>query len=158
MQDKPISVEQLPSTALWVLDMINIAGSVDGPHRLQKYAFLLCKTLKHLDKIGIHKDWTAGKYGPHSKKLEEDLALLKKEEMISVSMKNNQMGYPVENYTANIDKEVSDKLKNEVSVKEYEMVTKIFTKILNSYRHKPTIDLLHDIYYKYPQYAKTSKA
>lgn len=145
-------------SALWVLLMIKLAGSIDGMHRLQKYAFVLCKTIKNLDRVGLYKDWIAGEYGPYSQKLRDDIDLLKKEGMIQIEEITNDFGAKIERYTTNtVGKSVIEELERNYSEKEYKQVETTFKKIINEYSNKPAIELLYDIYSKFPQYAVRSQ-
>lgn len=155
--NEPSTLAAITPSALWVILMINLAGYIDGMHRLQKYAFILCKTIKNIDKVGLYKDWTAGEYGPYSQKLRDDIELLKKEGIIQIEEIENDFGTKIERYTTNIaNKHVVERLENNSSEREYKQVESVFKKIIQEYSNKPAIELLYDIYSKFPQYAVRS--
>jgi uncharacterized protein YwgA len=139
--------------SLWALSIVDIAQSIEGITRFQKYAFLVSKKIKDIVKHGFYNDWIAGDYGPFSKNLMENIHNLINDNSIKSTPTPNQYGYNVEIIT------ITDKGKEKV--KEFKEKNSKFIdklqKIIEIYQPKRLIDILHDVYFFYPKYAIQSK-
>lgn len=139
--------------AEWALALITELKYVEGVTRLHKYAFLAAKRIKDLANMGFYDDWEASNYGPFSKTLANDIQGLIEDGLIKERVVPNKYGYkvsilePTEAGKARIEdrKELYARLFNEIR------------KLLEPYQKRRLMDVLHDVYYLYPQYAVKSK-
>ncbi len=138
---------------IWALALIGAAGHVEGFTRLQKYGFLAAKRIKGITKSGFYDDWEPSNYGPFSKELADDITQLVKDGLVKNEIKPNLYGYKVGMLTPS---EIGNGRINEFK-NTYRQYYNEIHKLVHMYQHKKLIDLLHDVYYLYPQYAIQSK-
>lgn len=139
--------------SIWTLVLIDSANGVEGITRLHKYAFLIANRIKGITKQGFYNDWRASNYGPFSGDLADDIKSLTDKHLIKNSPMSNKYGYKVGVLT------VTEKGKKDISTfkeRNSKYIGEI-KKLVNAYQSKELIDLLHDVYYLYPQYAIASK-
>lgn len=141
------------SRSQWALALIDAAGYVEGVTRLQKYAFLVAKRVKGVTKLGFYDDWQPSNYGPFSKELANDITQLVNDCLVKDEIKPNRFGYKVSMLalTERAAGRVND-IKN-TCPQYYDEIRKL----VSIYQNKKLIDVLHDVYYLYPQYAIQSK-
>ena len=138
---------------LWALSLIDTAQYIEGITRLQKYAFLAAKRIKGITEKGFYDDWQASNYGPFSKELAKDICFLIENNLIKNETKPNKYGYKVSFLTP------TESGKKEVKWFENnnQKIINEIKKITNIYQSKRLMDILHDVYYLYPQYAIQSR-
>jgi uncharacterized protein YwgA len=137
----------------WALALIDTANYVEGLTRLHKYAFLASKKIRGISKLGFYEDWQASDYGPFSKDLARDICVLTDKELIKHEEKPNKYGYKVDFISAT---EQGSKVIKEFEERFKKYINELH-KIIEIYQSKRLLDLLHDVYYLYPQYAVQSK-
>lgn len=139
--------------AKWALLVIGLAEYVDGATRLQKYAFLAFKRIRGLGTVGFYKDWQPSDFGPFSKDLAKDIDGLVKEELI-IQKEGKYYDYKMAYFEPNIRNAypVIDDMK-----KRYPSYAKAIKELVALYQRKKLAELLHDVYYLYPEYASQSK-
>ena len=133
--------------------LIGVAGVVKGATRVQKYAFLSAMKIKRLQKIDFYDDWEASNYGPFSPKLAKDLEYSINQELVGKYPIENDYGYKVDRFALKPGGETKLKEFKESFGDDY----KKMSEIINRYQTKTLSELLQDVYFQFPQYAKNSK-
>lgn len=139
--------------SIWALSVIDTAQYIEGITRLHKYAFLISKRIKGIIEKGFYNDWEPSNYGPFSKDLADDICKLINNGLIDNKTTPNKYGYNVGMLT--VTREGKTKVK-EFENKNSRFIEKM-KKLIDMYQPKRLMDLLHDVYYLYPQYAIQSK-
>lgn len=136
----------------WALAVISAADHIEGVTRLQKYSFLIAKRIKGITDTGFYDDWQPSKYGPFSGQLADDIRYLVSHGLIKDEIKPNRYGYDVEILMP------SERARSRITglYNEYPHYYEGIKKIVDIYQRKSLIDVLHDVYYLYPQYATQS--
>lgn len=137
----------------WALLLIGSADYIEGATRIQKYAFLGAMTIKGLTYKGFYNDWIASKYGPFSPSLADDIDNLVKLGFVQKYRVKNEYDYWVERFALTPKgKEMFNKIKPEGEP----YASQIQEKIVKHYNNKKLMDVLHDVYYQFPEYAAAS--
>jgi uncharacterized protein YwgA len=136
----------------WPILIIGLAEWLAGATRLQKYAFLASKTLKGLVEKGFYNDWIASKYGPFSPSLAADMHTLIGMNLVAKFPVKNEFGYSVDRF-ALTNAGTSRLRKVRVEARPFDDG---LAQIIRRYKEKSLMDILHDVYYQFPQYALTS--
>lgn len=136
----------------WILSIISAGGTIEGATRLQKYAFLIANRVKGITDLGFPTDWKPSDYGPFSKQVAMDICHLVNRQLITED-RANKNGYTVAIFrpTQSASSWVND-VEN-----QYPKYVESIRKIVNIYQSKRLMDVLHDVYYLYPEYAINSK-
>lgn len=132
--------------------LIGIAKVVEGATRLQKYGFLSAMKIKGLQKLDFYDDWIASHYGPFSRELASDLTISVMTGKIGKYKVKNAYGYDVEKFSLTDGNDKVDQFMEEHNP-EYKQMKEIIEK----YQAKTLSELLQDVYFQYPQYAKSSE-
>ena len=132
--------------------LVGMHEYVEGATRLQKYAFLSAMKIKHINKIGFYDDWDASHYGPFSASLAQDVRLAVKDDLVSTQAVINKYGFYVDRFAVTEKgKRKFKQLKDTYS----DLYDNIIT-ITKNYQPLPLFQLLKDVYYQYPKYARAS--
>ena len=131
----------------------NEEQSVDGITRLQKLIFL---TQKESDEIDEEYEFKAGKYGPYSRPLYDDVDRLVKEGFVDENVEKNPFGNEKQVY------ELTDKGKRTVenalsSVSGFREVENAVEEIKQEYNNTGFTTLLEYVYETYPSMAVNSE-
>jgi len=139
--------------AKWALIIVQEAGHVEGLTRLHKYAFLIAKRVKGITNAGFYNDWKASDYGPFSPELANDINEAIGLHLLKQTESPNQYGYKVGLLipTENV-KTLTDDIRT-----TYSKYVNEIHKIVQMYQNKKLIDILHDVYALYPEFAINSK-
>ena len=132
--------------------LIGLARVIDGATRLQKYAFLCSMKIKALQRLDFYNNWIASHYGPFSPELASDLKVSVMTGNVGSYKVNNPYGYVVERFSLNVGGE-----KIEQFMKEHYSEYKQMKEIIDQYQTKSLSELLQDVYFQFPQFAKASK-
>ena len=137
----------------WLLALIKLSGGyVEGATRLQKLTFLVSQEVKELKEFNFYKDWVAGKYGPFSKNLSDDVSQAIADKIIWKGSVKNDAGYPVDHFSLT---DTGVKVADE-TVNQYPKIKSKVEDIVKLYAKSALMSLLHDVYYQYPQYTSES--
>lgn len=137
----------------WALLLIGLADYVEGATRIQKYAFLSAKGIKNLTNRGFYNDWKASNYGPFSPSLAQDINTLVAKGLANKFKVKNNFDYWVDRFA------LSDSGRTRFNVlNENERFTtdEIKQKVVQYYNNKSLMDILHDVYSNFPEYAVNS--
>ena len=145
---------EVPDRARWVLVMIDLSGRMDGSTRLQKLAFLASQMVPDLAKFEFYSDWRPSKYGPFSPTLSEDVEGLESRELV----KKVQVQF---SETSTLDQYFLTTAGKTLAVQTEEgspdLVNSLRKSIISKYSKAPLMELLHVIYYQYPEYTIESR-
>ncbi len=136
----------------WVILLIGLADWIEGATRVQKYAFLGARTVKGLTEHGFYDDWMPSKYGPFSPNLAEDLEALVNASLVGKYPVKNDFGYPVDRFALT----EQGRVKFSALPKDMKTFGKNLQEIVSRYKNKTLMDLLHDVYLQFPEYAYSS--
>lgn len=128
------------------------AKGIEGDTRLQKISFLVDRLVKKARKLGFYSDWRPDKFGPFSPQLARDAEILSPKYLAVNSEMKEQAGY-LKTYM--LTKE-GEEIANSFAKKETS-VEKAISSIVTSYSHAPLLELIHDVYYRYPEYTIKSR-
>lgn len=134
------------------LILIGMGKVVEGATRLQKYAFLSAMKIKKLHELDFYDDWVASHYGPFSRELASDLNVSVMTGKIGKYKVKNAYGYDVERFSLMDGREKVDQF-----MREHPPEYKQMQEIIDKYQAKSLSELLQDVYFQYPQYAKSSE-
>lgn len=136
----------------WVLVIVKLAEKVEGTTRLQKLAFLVSQNVKELGRYKFYDIWEAGKYGPYSRELTDDIEMAKQQRILGVWPVKNGSGFPVDNYMLTDD---GMKIASEISDSDRKVTAQI-REIVEQYSKSSLMSILYDVYIQYPQYTSGS--
>jgi uncharacterized protein YwgA len=136
----------------WALVIIGSADYVEGATRLQKYAFLGSKRIKGIIDKGFYSDWIASKYGPFSPNLAADMEGLVQSKLVIPYKMKNEYGYFVNRFALSD----SGREKYRSILVGYEPFASKLKEIVTTYHGKELMDVLHDVYTLYPEFAYDS--
>jgi hypothetical protein len=145
--------EMVTDKQKWLLVIVEEATFVEGLTRLHKYAFMIAKRVKGITNLGFYKDWKSSNFGPFSPSLASDIDQMIQSHLLEEKTKPNEYGY---NMGILIPTESSKGITTELRATHDKYVNEI-RKIIKIYQDKKLIDILHDVYYLYPEYATKSK-
>jgi uncharacterized protein YwgA len=137
----------------WALLLVGLADYIEGATRIQKYGFLGAKNIKGLTSRGFYDDWKPSKYGPYSPTLARDIDALVSAGLIKKFKVKNNYDYWVDRFA------LSDEGRTRFNVlnQDEKLVTsEIKEKIIDQYNNKSLMDVLHDVYSQFPEYAVNS--
>lgn len=136
----------------WPLVIIGASDFVEGATRIQKFAFLGFKRIKGITQKGFYDDWQASKYGPFSPNLANDIGALLETGFIGKFKVRNAYGYFVDRFA------LTDSGRNVANITKakYKQETERLAEIVKTYEGKDLIDILHDVYSLYPEFAYRS--
>jgi uncharacterized protein YwgA len=138
----------------WALIIIGCTDFIEGATRIQKYGFLGFKMIKGLTNKGFYNDWIASKYGPFSPSLANDIDSLVSNGLIQKKPVKNEYNYLVDRFILTSSGEI--KFRNLIQ-QEGKVINELKTKIIDKYNTKTLMDILHDVYYQFPEYAMKSR-
>lgn len=139
--------------AKWALLMIGLAEWIEGATRLQKYAFLGAKTIKGLVNEGFYSDWIASRYGPFSPSLAEDIETLVKGGFVGKYPVKSSDDHWVHRFALTpIGRERFEPIRKE----NERYATELKKRIVDHYNQMTLMDIIHDVYYHFPEYAVSS--
>lgn len=136
----------------WALILIGLADFIEGATRIQKYAFLGAQTVKGLTDRGFYHDWMPSKYWPFSPALASDLDALVKTGMVGKYAIKNEYGYAVDRFALT----PAGRNTFQSILKDATPYSDKLQQIITQYNGKPLMDILHDVYYQFPEYAVAS--
>lgn len=136
----------------WLILLVQEAGHVEGVTRLQKYAFLVAHRIKGVTDAGFYKDWMPSNYGPFSPSLAGDLTQAVESHFLTQSTKTNSYGYKVGVFIPTAESTI---VTNDLR-ERYSKQIKEIHKLVEMYQNKNLMDILHDVYALYPQFATQS--
>ena len=145
--------EMVTDKQKWLLVIVEEATFVEGLTRLHKYAFLIAKRVKGITNLGFYNDWKPSNFGPFSPSLANDIDQAIQSHLLEEKTKPNEYGY---NMGILIPTESSKGITTELRV-AYDKYVNEIRKIIKIYQDKKLIDILHDVYYLYPEFAMKSK-
>lgn len=138
----------------WLLLLIGLADWIEGATRLQKYAFLGSKEIKGLDRRGFYKDWITSKYGPFSPNLAQDVETLIEDGFVGKYKVKSSFDHWVDRFALTPE----GRKRFEPLRKEKEgYANELKKRIVDHYSQKTLMDIIHDVYYNYPEFAVSSK-
>jgi uncharacterized protein YwgA len=141
-----------PERQNWALVMIGSVDYIQGATRLQKCAFLGAKRIKGILNEGFYDDWIASKYGPFSPNLASDIGNLVESRLVIPYKVKNEYGYFVDRFAlSDLGRE-----KYKSILTGYEPYASKLKEIIEMYQGKELIDILHDVYALFPDYAYSS--
>ncbi len=136
----------------WLLTIVKLVGEVEGATRLQKLTFLVSQNVKELEEYHFYGDWIAGKFGPFSQDLADDVELAIEQKTMWGGLVKNNAGHEVVNYALTEEgMRIADQ-----TVKDNPKIKSKIEEIVNQYARSGLMSLLHDVYYRYPQYTSGS--
>lgn len=136
----------------WLLIVVQEAGHVEGVTRLQKYAFLVANRIKGITDIGFYNDWRPSNYGPFSPSLASDIKTAVESDLLTQTAKTNSFGYKV---GVIMPTATAISITNDLR-ERYPKYIKEIRKLVEMYQGKTLMDILHDVYALYPQFATQS--
>ncbi len=145
--------EEPRSQALWLLVIIHLSGQVDGITRLQKLAFLTNEIVP-MEQHGFYSDWKSGKYGPFSPSMADDIDLLLRQGLIEKQTVESAAGYTLDSFRATPKGQSRVEGMRKQYPKQVEMIQK---SVVQKYARAPLMSLLHDTYFRAPQYTTQSE-
>jgi uncharacterized protein YwgA len=144
------------SCLAWI---IKSSGMVKGDTRLQKLAFLVARQVKGIDKVDFYHDWRPGKFGPVSHDLYSDI----KDMANSSDAPIKVWDAPIISRERLFDKSVRTYVLTEAGEKvtvgfreRHSGLADSISKLVAQYAKAELMEIVHDVYYQYPEYTVQS--
>ncbi len=155
-----IVMDKLPRQALPLLVLyLDNQSPIEGRTKFQKIMFIIEQEVKGIDKYFSQKhSWDAYHFGPFSDSLLEDLELLNLWGLIRIKEKyfeeeDISSEYVVYEITEKGKRIVKGKILPKLPTK----VIKKITEIKQKYIKMPVMEIISDVYKRYPVFAEKSK-
>jgi uncharacterized protein YwgA len=107
-----------------------------------------------MDRVGFYSDWKAGKYGPYSPSLDDDIDTLARSGLLIIESIESPAGYTLNSFKVTPrggDQALALERSNS------RLADAIKKTIVDKYARAPLMSILHDTYYLAPQYTTESE-
>ncbi len=145
---------EIPGRAKWLLAIVDLSGRVEGSTRLQKLAFLANQMIPELARFDFYSDWKPSKYGPFSPTLAEDVDGLESRKLLDKEQVEFAETSRLDRYSATPEGKT---LASQFESTMPDITNQLQKHIISKYAAMPLMDLLHAVYYQFPEYTVESR-